>query len=156
MTIVLPVPDSRIGPNASRGQSKGAAIAKSRRVKLHRRRANLATLELLGLQYHKKGLPVPNFTGYTLAHFFRTAAFRDDDNADGCCKAYRDGIADALGIDDRSLPKLALSTIAKDASNPRVEITLHHLPLPLSLYEPVPIHRSPSPPPRLAPPPAPF
>ena len=129
MTIVLPVPDSSIGPNASRGQSRGAAIAKSRRVKLHRRRAKLATLELLGIQYHKKGLPVPAFNGYTLAHFFKTAAFRDDDNADGACKAYRDGIAEALGIDDRQLPKRALSTMAKDAANPRVEITLHHLPL---------------------------
>lgn len=130
MTIVLPVPDSRIGPNASRGQSRGAAIAKSRRIKLARRRAKLATLELLGLQYHAKGLPVPAFTGYTLAHFFRTAAFRDDDNADGACKAYRDGIAEALGIDDRQLPKLALSTMAKDAAHPRVEITLHPLSLP--------------------------
>ena len=128
MTIVLPVPDRRIGPNSSRGQSRGAAIAKSRRIKLHRRRAKLATLELLGLQYHSQDLPVPTFAGYTLAHYFKTAAHRDDDNADGACKAYRDGIADALRIDDRQLPKLALSTIAKDATNPRVEITLHVLP----------------------------
>lgn len=129
MTIVLPVPDRRIGPNASRGQSRGAALAKSRRIKLARRRAKIATLELLGLQYHSRDIPVPAFTGYTLAHFFKTTAFRDDDNADGACKAYRDGIAEALRIDDRQLPKLALSTMAKDAANPRVEITLHLLPL---------------------------
>ena len=128
MTITLPIPDRRISPNARRGQSRAAAIAKSRLVKRHRTRARLATLELLGLQYHSRDLPIPTFAGYTLAHYFKTAAHRDDDNADAACKAYRDGIADALGIDDRQLPKLALSTIAKDATNPRVEITLHVLP----------------------------
>jgi hypothetical protein len=127
MTIVLPIPDRRISPNAARGQSKGAAIAKAKIVKAHRARAVLATLEALGRIYHGTGRPVPAFTGYTLAHFFKTAAFRDDDNADAACKAYRDGIADAIGMDDRRLPKLALSTIAKDAANPRVEITLHSI-----------------------------
>jgi hypothetical protein len=104
-------------------------MGKARLVKRHRTRARLATLELLGLQYHSRDLPIPMFTGYTLAHYFKTAAYRDDDNADAACKAYRDGIADALGIDDRQLPKLALSTFHKDATNPRVEITLHVLPL---------------------------
>ncbi len=125
MTIVLPIPDRRISPNASRGQSKGSAIAKARLVREHRTRAKLRTLEAIGHLYHSAGQPVPTFTGYTIAHFFKTAAFRDDDNADAACKAYRDGIADALGIDDRQLPKLALSTRAKDAARPRVEITLH-------------------------------
>lgn len=125
MTLSLPIPDPRIGPNASRGQSRRAALGKARLVKRHRLRAKLLTLELLGQQYHAHGLPVPRFTGYSLAHFFKTAAFRDDDNADSACKAYRDGIADALGIDDRTLRKVRLSTIAKDAAHPRVEITLH-------------------------------
>ena len=52
-------------------------------------------------------------------------AFRDDDNADGSCKAYRDGIATALGMDDKRLKKCLLSTFANDAECPRVEITLH-------------------------------
>jgi hypothetical protein len=133
MTILLPIPDRRISPNACRGQSKFAAFKKSRLVKLHRTRARLLTLEAIGTLYHAQGRPVPAFTGYTLAHYFPTAAWRDDDNADAACKAYRDGIADALGIDDRKLPKLALSTRGKDAERPRVEITLHTLsssPLP--------------------------
>jgi hypothetical protein len=128
MTIVLPIPDRRISPNAQRGHSKGAAIAKARLVREHRTRAKLRTLEAIGHLYHAQGRPVPGFVGYTLAHFFPTAAWRDDDNADAACKAYRDGIADALGIDDRLLPKLALSTMDKDAANPRVEITLHTTP----------------------------
>jgi len=128
MTITLPIPDRRISPNARRGQSRAAAIAKARLVRQHRSRAKILTLEAIGTHYHAAGLPVPTFAGYTLAHFFKTSAWRDDDNADGACKAYRDGIADALGIDDRQLPKLALSAIAKDATNPRVEITLHLSP----------------------------
>lgn len=120
MTIVLPVPDRKLSPN---GRSHWAG--KSRLTKNARKLAKLLTLDALGRHYHAQGLPVPAFVGYTLAHYFPTAAYRDDDNADAACKAYRDGIADALGIDDRHFPKLALSTIAKDSSNPRVEITLH-------------------------------
>lgn len=125
LVITLPIPDRRISPNASRGQSRRAALGKARIIRRHKTNAKLRTLELLGEQYHKHGLPVPTFTGYSLAHYFETAAYRDDDNADGACKAYRDGIAAALGIDDKRIPKVALSTFAKDAANPRVEITLY-------------------------------
>ncbi len=135
MTIILPIPDRRISPNGQRGHSKGAAIAKARLVREHRTRAMLRTKEALGLAYHAAGLPVPDFAGYTLAHYFRTSTWRDDDNADAACKAYRDGIADALGMDDRQLPKLALSTRSKDAGNPRVEITLHAQSGQFSFYD---------------------
>lgn len=120
MTIVLPIPDRNLSPNG-RGHWSG----KSRLTKNARRLAKLLTLEAIGRDYHAHGRPVPAFAGYSLAHYFPTDARRDDDNADAACKAYRDGIADALGIDDRYFPKLALSTIAKDAACPRVEITLH-------------------------------
>lgn len=125
MTITLPIPDRAVSPNARRGQSRRAAIAKAGVVKRHRLRAKLAALKVIGDAFHVRGLPVPAFAGYSLAHFFKTAALRDDDNADAACKAYRDGIAEALGMDDRGLRKLKLSTIAKDAANPRVEITLY-------------------------------
>jgi len=123
MTIVLPIPHKKLSPN---GRTHWAG--KSKLTKAARTRAYLGTLEALGRLYLSKGEPGPAFHGYTLAHFFPTAAYRDDDNADAACKAYRDGIADALGMDDRLLPKLALSTMDKDATNPRVEITLHTLP----------------------------
>lgn len=125
MTIVLPIPDRRISPNASRGQSKKAAIIKSRHTKRHRGKARILTKKALGEHFHQQGRGVPVFIGYSIAHYFPTAQARDDDNADSACKAYRDGIADALGIDDRHFRKLKLSTIAKDAANPRVEITLY-------------------------------
>lgn len=123
MKIILPIPHVQVSPNG-----RGHWRTKAKHVKEHRARARVATRAALGEHYHAKGLPVPAFVGYTLAHFFPTVRFRDDDNADGACKAYRDGIAEALQVDDIDLPKLALSTRAKDAANPRVEITLHVSP----------------------------
>lgn len=122
LTICLPMPSWRISPNGQRGQSKSAAIAKSRLIKKHRYHAFLALKSALAANVSQ-----PVFHGYSLAFFFKTAAYRDDDNADASCKAYRDGMADALGVDDRTLRKCRLSTHAKDAACPRVEITLHLL-----------------------------
>jgi hypothetical protein len=123
LTIYLPVPSRKVSPNASTGNSKAAALHRSRAVKEHKLLAQLtmgsAVVTLMG------NCVVGHFKGYSLAHFFKTAAFRDDDNADGACKAYRDGICRALGIDDRHLRKLQISTMAKDAACPRLEVTLH-------------------------------
>lgn len=121
VTLTLPLPAMACTPNARRGQSVGAAIRKSRIIKQHRAAAYAAAASALA----GHGLSAAAFPGYSLAFFWRTAAFRDDDNADAGCKAYRDGIAAALGMDDRNLRKLALSTHAKDALRPRVEITLY-------------------------------
>lgn len=121
LTIALPIPHRDVSPNASRPQSKWAAIVKSKKIKSHRHAA--LNMALLATRTHKQTATV--WAGYSLAFFFKTAAFRDDDNADGSCKAYRDGIAKALGMDDKKLRKLKLSTHAKDADFPRVEITLY-------------------------------
>ena len=120
ITLALPYPPTAITPNARRGESRWAAIAKSKAVKRHR---EIATVTMRAAMHQMLSTDV--FTGYSLAHFFPTMAFRDDDNADGSCKAYRDGIATALGMDDKKLKKCLLSTFAKDAGCPRVEITLH-------------------------------
>lgn len=123
VTITLPIPAREISPNAQRGQSKWAAIKKSKLVKLHRMTA------MLEIQNRMMAHPSDLFQalplGYSLAHFFPTARFRDEDNADGACKAYRDGICDALGIDDKDFCKITLSTRQKDKDSPRVEITVY-------------------------------
>ena len=120
LTICLPVPPASISPNARRGESRGAAICKSKVVKAYRSLAHLMFFNaLLSLE-----LGTTPFTGYRLAFYFRTRRFRDDDNADASCKAYRDGMADALRMDDCKLRKCALSTHAHDPECPRVEITL--------------------------------
>lgn len=121
LVLFLPVPDRAISPNARRGESRWAAIRKSKIVKAHRTLAFARALD--GFVTCFRGV-VPPAAGYKLAHYFPTAAERDDDNADAACKAYRDGIAGALGIDDKKLRKLALSTIGKDAKCPRVEVTV--------------------------------
>ncbi len=121
LTMSLPIPDRAISPNARRGQSRWAAIKKSMVVKQHRKLAMSSTLYAVNIH----GVDSVKWVGYSLSFFFKTAAFRDDDNADASCKAYRDGCAQALGVDDRTLKKIRLSTHAKDSSNPRVEFTLH-------------------------------
>jgi hypothetical protein len=119
MKITLPIPDREVSPNASRGQSRWAAIKKSKLVKEHRKAAEFAAIVEMRPEYTTTPL------GYSLAHFFPTMAFRDEDNADGACKAYRDGICDAFGMSDKNFNKLKLSTREKDAKNPRVEITIY-------------------------------
>ncbi len=121
LTLSLPIPDRTVSPNAQRGQSRWAAIVKSKAVKQHRKRAQFA----LEAALEQNGLKGVKWSGYSLAFYFPTMAFRDDDNADGSCKAYRDGCATALKVDDKTLRKIKLSTHAKDSECPRVEFTLH-------------------------------
>lgn len=113
LTITLPVPHKCLSPN---GRPHWAT--KSKQTKIHRRRAKLATLQVLN------GNKAPAFTGYRLAFYFATNRNRDDDNAMASCKAYRDGIAEALRVDDSTLALAARPSLTVDPSNPRVEITL--------------------------------
>jgi len=118
IVITLPMPDRAVSQNASYGNSKFAAIAKSRKVKAHRERAFYAS-RAAGL------CPSVKVSGYSLAFFFKTNYFRDEGNAEGSMKSAIDGICDALGINDRNFNKVKLTTRAKDAANPRVEVTIY-------------------------------
>lgn len=113
MKIVLPLPSRLLSPNARIHRHNRAKL-----TKLHRNRAKLRTLEALA------GSTFPA-TGYSLAFYWPDARRHDDDNANASTKAYRDGVADALRIDDYALPMLAVSTFSIDRANPRLEITLH-------------------------------
>jgi len=125
ITITLPIPDRAVSPNAGRGQSKWAAIKKSRKVKAHRENAKWVMLEALSNAGLCLETEMPEVSGYSLAFFFKTNYFRDEGNAEGSCKPAIDGICDALGINDRNFNKVKLTTRAKDAKNPRVEITIY-------------------------------
>jgi crossover junction endodeoxyribonuclease RusA len=120
MTITLPIPDKKLWPNNTVG-TMGQRMAKSTATRKARHHAYLATYEEI-----RKGRlsGMPSMKGYTLAFFYKDARRRDDDNAQASCKAYRDGIADALGVDDNTLRLAALPTFSIDRENPRVEITL--------------------------------
>jgi hypothetical protein len=124
MTITLPLPDSGLWPNARLHPQR-----KARLTRAARQRAFFATLTGLGVpnlptlllakDRRRLGLgspmtsekyralsamlhpaPTPKFTYYVLDFKFPDAHKRDDDNALAACKAYRDGIADALRMDD--------------------------------------------------------
>lgn len=125
MTITLPLPDRRIRPNG-----RAHHMVKHRLTKRARGRARLATL---ALTLARRQAP-PSYLGYSIAAYFPTARLWDEDNTLAACKAYLDGIADALGVDDRGWHLMGAPAIARqiDRANPRVEITFHpaHTPFP--------------------------
>jgi len=114
MTISLPLPSSKLSPNA-----RCHWRVKSVLTKAHRFRAKVATLNLTN------SLREPHsFTKYTLTFYWPNAIRRDDDNAAASCKAYRDGIADGLRMDDHGLTQATTPIMLVDKANPRLEITL--------------------------------
>lgn len=113
MTISLPLPDRRLSPNA-RGHWTGLSKAK----KKHRELAYLTTKSAL------QGKPSPAVSRYRLEFFFKVNRRRDDDNFSAACKAYRDGIADALGIDDTDIRQAEAPEMRIDRTNPRLEFHL--------------------------------
>jgi len=97
MIISLPWPDKRLSPNARLhwrakvGPKQAAKIA-----------AGWATVAAKGFYDAKEALalsdgPIP----VEMRFYPPDARLRDDDNMIGSMKAARDGIADALGVDDR-------------------------------------------------------
>lgn len=123
ITITLRMPSMAVSQNARTGNSKAAALHKARAVKAHRERAKLLLMAIL----NRPPFPITSPPlGYSLAFYYRTTMFRDEGNAEGSCKAYIDGIADALRMNDRHFRKMQLTTQQKDATQPpRVEITLY-------------------------------
>jgi len=150
MIIVLPIPDPALAPNSRTHPLKKAGITRK-----HRQAAFFATLAALGcrnlptritlkdakrLGLTKAGRNAdfyrrlsallfpdepPKPSTYTLAFYFPDRRHRDDDNAAASCKAYRDGIADALRIDDHHLRQSGSASMAWDANDPRVEIWMN-------------------------------
>lgn len=112
MVLSLPIPSQGLSPNAR--------LHWSRRHRLTAQHRQLAFLQLRA----KLVPPCPVFCGYLLAFFWADCRRRDDDNASARCKAYRDGMAAALGVDDSTLKQLAPPAFAVDRRQPRLEITL--------------------------------
>jgi crossover junction endodeoxyribonuclease RusA len=113
MTITLPLPYRPLSPNVT-----CHPLTKSKYVKQYRTIARLRMLEALG------GKPSPGFKEYRLRFFFGTNRKRDDDNAAASFKAGRDGIADALRMDDHGLRMASSPQMFTDKENPRLEVTL--------------------------------
>jgi len=149
MNLVLPLPGKKLSPN-----SRCHPIAKASSTRRHREAAFFATLKALGvakvptriLRKDAKALgitkagrnsafyqrlssllhpdPPPTFTRYALTFHFPTARDRDDDNAAATFKAYRDGIADALRVNDSTFILLHAPSLYITPEAPRLEVEL--------------------------------
>lgn len=120
LVIPLHIPASILSPNGRPNWAK-----KHSATKRHRIAAVLLTRSALTTLFTAP----PTFTGYSLTFHYPDLRRRDDDNAIGSTKAYRDGIAEALGIDDHTLrlhPHSGTDVVGMllDRENPRLEITL--------------------------------
>ena len=155
MTLTLPIPALALRPNGrAHPMKKSSAVRKARELaffatltafgaKAVPTRITFSDAQKLGLPtgtrthqfYHRLSNlllpgPFPPITSYTLTYHFKTKRHWDDDNAIGAAKAYRDGIAHALRIDDRTILLAALPLLLTDPTAPRLQIHLHSLPQP--------------------------
>jgi crossover junction endodeoxyribonuclease RusA len=98
MLIVLPGPGARLNPNARVHWRARAPITKKARID-----ATLATYAALrcGLRELRQALADDAPIALTITFYPPDARRRDDDNMIASFKASRDGIAQALGVDDR-------------------------------------------------------
>jgi len=99
-TIVLPWPDARLSPNARTHWAQ-----KARAAKLAREGAHWEALKAIGIMREKApdrvaALKAAERIGLFLDFYPRDRRRRDDDNLLAMFKPYRDGLADALRIDD--------------------------------------------------------
>jgi hypothetical protein len=95
MRIDLPFPHKALWPNG-----RAHHMAKAREAKKHRQWAHTATLE--ALQEHGTGGFGPGKIPITIeVHAKAKGPLPDADNCSAACKAMLDGIADALGVNDR-------------------------------------------------------
>lgn len=108
--IKLPLPSRALSPNSRvHWRKKGKETQTARMI------ARAATAKALA--------PLPRdfrfeVLGYRLVFMWPDRRRRDDDNAAASCKAYRDGVADALGIDDSGLRMKEVPVMAVDREDP--------------------------------------
>lgn len=120
MTLTLPLPHHQLIPD-KRPRNRGGLLAMAHQARLHRVRARSLALDLMA------GREPPPFLGYLLVFYHPAPHQRgpeDEDRADASCRAYRQGIAEALRIDHRDLCLTAPPLFLMDRYLPRLEITL--------------------------------
>lgn len=113
ITIVLPLPDKCLSPNARVHWAKKARVVKSYRQSAHV--ATLKATECRVMDWQK--------AKYTARFYFPNNRRRDADNAIASIKSALDGVADAdLVVNDSGLwPESPQFHVDKE--NPRLEIT---------------------------------
>lgn len=117
MTITLPWPDKRLSPNARQHWAQLAKVKADARTE-----AAWTVKAQMPLQARRTVAEGEGRIPLRIAFYPPDNRRRDDDNMVGSFKAYRDGIADALGVDDR---RFRPHYFFEDAAKPgRVEITI--------------------------------
>lgn len=91
LVIELPWPDEALSPNGRAHPMKKYRLAQSAKTD-----AFWVTRQKIPTRFHHDGSRLK----LTITAHPKTARRPDDDNTAASCKAYRDGIALALGIDD--------------------------------------------------------
>lgn len=114
LTISLPLPPAELSPNKRVNYHKKASKTRSAR-----HRAKLEIILASAMFTFPKA-----FSKYSLTFYHNVIRDRDDDNAAASCKAYRDGIADGLRVDDKTLRHSGNTDMLIDRNFPRLEITL--------------------------------
>lgn len=122
LTIQLPLPSAKLSPNGRCHWRTKAPITKD-----HKMLASLAStqarlkagqeitgVESVNVAYDVSGKRV-RFPGYRPTDF---------DNALGVCKAYLDGIAEGLGVDDRNFGSVAIQIVKNNAPGVTFEVTV--------------------------------
>lgn len=117
ITIVLPLPDKCLSPNARVHWAKKAKVTKHYRQDAY---------DCVAIEFWKLGIkdkPLWVKASYKVSFYFKDARRRDADNAIASLKSALDGVADAgLIINDSGLwPERPEFHTDKD--NPRIEIT---------------------------------
>lgn len=96
--VVIPdTPSPLLSPNARvHWARKAKQVGIARQLAKETTKASLTAAERVAIGQHAH-------IGYTVAISWEKGrrGFRDEDNALSSCKAFLDGVADALGIDDR-------------------------------------------------------
>ena len=119
MIVTLPWPDKRLSPNARLHWRP-----KSEAVKQARWDASYAVLEAAGgsLSEVRRSLADQTRIPLTIRFYAPDRRHRDEDNVIASCKASMDGLADALGVNDRRFR--AFYEFAEPQAPGRVEVEI--------------------------------
>ena len=110
-------PDPGLSPNARKHH-----MARHRLVKAARKAAYFETLN--GRTWSEMPNVQPPLALHILIAWPSKRRIADDDNAIGSAKAYRDGIADAMGVNDRDMRVASITQTVDDAKRGYMKFVL--------------------------------
>ena len=116
MTLEFPHPPSALSPNGNRAHWGSVMTA--------RRKCRAIGQEVTNNYLLHNSSPDKPYKHYHLVWNYFGTVMPDDDNVVARIKSYKDGICDALGINDRSLRLGSVDFIREKATKKKLWITL--------------------------------